>query len=102
MKIHFDIKKILQTFGYGERMHPARDWFILLASALMLVIASVAWNIFLLTKVERGEAIGDEMPQTTFEAAPIDKVQEVFESRKEEELRYRQQYRFVDPSLPGG
>jgi len=83
-------------------MHPARDWFMLLAAALILVLASVVWNVWLLTKVERGETIGTQAPVQGFEAAPIDSVRAIFEKRKAEELRYRQEYRFVDPSLPGG
>ena len=83
-------------------MHPARDWFALLSFALLLIGVSVGWNIWLLDKVERGEAISTDVKPASIESAPVDKVEEVFKTRKEEEQKYRQTYRFVDPSVTGG
>jgi hypothetical protein len=98
-KIPLDISKMTRKLGYGERTHPARDWFILLTAAAILLATSVAWNVWLFTKAENGEVIGDEKTAEAFDTTLIERVHEVFEERKEEELRYRQEYRFVDPSL---
>ena len=88
----------LKRFSYGQRIRPARDWFALLSVAIVLLIASVLWNLWLLKSVERGGTIGNEAPPPAFDAAPIESVRALFEARSEEERRYRQEYRFVDPS----
>ncbi|HEY0979297.1 MAG TPA: hypothetical protein VGE23_00420 [Candidatus Paceibacterota bacterium] len=98
MKMHFESKNLLARFSYGTRIHPTRDWFLLLSLATALIVASVAWNLWLLKSVERGGVIGSEQAPATFDAAPIESARAVFEARRGEELRYRQEYRFVDPS----
>lgn len=100
MKTSLSFGPLVKRFSYGTRLHPARDWFYVLLAATILIACSIAWNIWLLRSVEAGGTIGDEVVEVeSFDESPIESVRALFESRKEEQMRYRQEYRFVDPSL---
>ncbi len=91
--------KHVPKIGYGNRIRPLRDWFVLLAVALILLIASVAWNAWLFFRVTSGEGAASEAPVTStpvLDALP--KAREVLEIRASEETRYRSLYEFVDPA----
>ena len=98
MKFKPDISSITKRLGYGDRIRPARDWFLLLSVAFVLAIASIAWNAWLLVKVERGETLDASAAPALFDAAPIESVRALFENRAEEARKFKQEYRFVDPS----
>jgi len=98
MKLPFNPAGLISKLSYGDRPKPARDWFVLLSLATALVALSVAWNLWLMRDAERGALIGNEAPSTSFDAAPIESTRAVFEARKLEEFKFKQQYRFVDPS----
>ncbi|MBU2158600.1 hypothetical protein KJ848_00210, partial [Patescibacteria group bacterium] len=98
MKTSLDTKALLKHLSYGEHIRPARDWFTLLSVAVFLSGCSLAWNLWLLHTVEAGGVIGNEAASARFDTAPIQSVQGVFEGRKNEELRFTREYRFVDPS----
>lgn len=100
MKLSFSSGSFLQKLSYGREVSPARDWFYLLVAATLLIALSIGWNVWLLRSVEEGGTIGDEsVSAESFDSAPIESVRAVFEERRAEQLRYRQEYRFVDPSL---
>ncbi|HWH16113.1 MAG TPA: hypothetical protein VNU25_00805 [Candidatus Paceibacterota bacterium] len=99
MKTALPFKDLLKRFSYGNRPRPSRDWFMILSIATCLIVLSVGWNLWLLRSVEQGGVIGNEAPAASFDARPIEEIRAVFESRSLEELQFRQQYRFVDPSL---
>lgn len=100
MKTSLSFGPLLKKFSYGTRTHPARDWFYILLAATILIALSIAWNIWLLRSVEGGGTIGDETVEVeSFDESPIESVRALFKAREEEQLRYRQEYRFVDPSL---
>lgn len=102
MNISRIVSSLPRTVAYGERIRPTRDWFVLLSIASLLVVVSVVWNVFLLVRIERGEAIDGSTPTpTAFDNKPIEAVKQVFLERAEEERRFRQEYRFVDPSRSG-
>lgn len=102
MNLSHLMSSLPRAIAYGERIRPARDWFVLLVGASLLVVVSVVWNVFLLIRIERGEAIDGSVPAASaFDSKPIEAVQEVFLKRAEEERRFRQEYRFVDPSRSG-
>lgn len=100
MKNSLNLSPLLKKFSYGSDLHPARDWFYLLVVMTVLIALSIGWNVWLLRSVEKGGTIGDESVEIeSFDEAPIESVRAVFEERRTEQLRYRQEYRFVDPSL---
>lgn len=100
MKNLLNLGSVLKKFSYGNAVHPARDWFYLLVVMTVLIALSIGWNVWLLRSVEKGGTIGDESIEVdSFDEAPIESVRAVFEERRAEQLRYRQEYRFVDPSL---
>ncbi len=100
MKTSLNIGPLLKKFSYGSHVHPARDWFYLLVAMTAIIALSIAWNVWLLRSVEKGGTIGDESLEVeSFDETPIESVRAVFEARRTEQLRYRQEYRFVDPSL---
>ena len=89
-KVHF--------FTYGERLRPQRDWLVLLSITGVLLAISVAWNLWLFARVTNGEQIGDQQAQTQVHGAKLDAMNALFERRAQEEGRYLNEYRFVDPS----
>ncbi len=89
---------VLAKLSYGSRIHAARDWFALLSVVIALLILSVLWNLWLLKGVEQGAVIGTATSTPAFDAAPIESARALFQARSEEERKYRQEYRFVDPS----
>lgn len=100
MKTALSFGPLLKRFSYGTRLHPTRDWFYILLAASILVALSIGWNIWLLRSVEAGGTIGDETLEVeSFDNSSIESVRALFEARENEQLRYRQEYRFVDPSL---
>jgi hypothetical protein len=100
MKTSLDIRALLKRFSYGSRLRPARDWFLVLLCATLLIAVSVGWNLWLLQKVEQGGVIGEVGRQRPgLDERSIEPVRAVFKSREEERRRFRQEYRFVDPSL---
>ena len=98
MKHLTDISKGLKSVRYGTALHPSRDWLVLLACAFVGILASIAWNLWTFTKVTEGEPIGTEALSPAADRAPVDAVTKLFEKRAAEEARYRNEYRFVDPS----
>lgn len=93
----------LSFFRYGPRLEPVRDWFMLLGVLGALVSVSVLWNIWLFVGVAEGDTIGNapyEAPSLS--GASADAVRRIFDVRSEEQKRYENEYRFVDPSRPGG
>lgn len=100
MKTSLNLGPLLKKFSYGDQVHPSRDWFRLLMAMTILIAISIGWNVWLLRSVEHGGTIGDEtVTIESFDEAPIESVRAVFEERRSEQLQYRQEYRFVDPSL---
>lgn len=83
----------------GDRRKPSRDWFILLAIAFLILIASIGWNVWAFVRITSGEATGSaaQGPQGP-DVSVVEQVRTVFETRAAEENRYRTEYRFVDPS----
>ncbi len=98
MTMPFDMGSLLKKVSYGPRIRPTRDWLAILSVAGTLVVASIGWNLWLLRSVGQGGVIGNQSPPAAFDETPIESVRAVFESRAEEEARYADEYRFVDPS----
>lgn len=83
----------------GDRHKPSRDWLLLLALALIVLITSVGWNAWTFVRITNGEIVGDETPTVTGpNVDSIERVREVFSERALEQQRYTTEYRFVDPN----
>ena len=102
-KISFKLDSLSKLFTYGDRVHPTRDWLVLLGSAVVLFLLSVVWNVFLFSQIENGKPIGavPTKPSTPDVGASVTDVQQIFQQRATEENHYQSDYHFVDPSLPG-
>ena len=94
------LKKI---FAYGERIRPARDWFVLLGISILLLLLGIGWNVFLFNQFENAPATSNSVvaPAQQNASASITKVQTIFQQRATEETNYQQNYHFVDPSTSG-
>ena len=100
MKLSFSSDAFLKRFSYGATLRPARDWFLMLLVSALLFAGSVGWNVWLFRSVEQGAVIGESSTgRTGLDERSVEPVRRVFESRQEEQKRYRNEYRFVDPSL---
>jgi hypothetical protein len=71
---------------------------MLLVAFSVLLLCSLAWNLWLFSRVTNGEKIGSEQVASQPEIQ-LGEVKTLFESRAAEQTRYIQEYRFVDPSL---
>lgn len=85
--------------GYGSRLKPQRDWFILLSLFIVLLLASLLWNLWLFSKVTNGQAIGAATSTPAAPSVNLDTVKNVFETRAAERAGFQGSYHFVDPSL---
>lgn len=91
-------QKALHAIEYGEVLRPARDWFMLLSIAAILVLMSAAWNVWVFLQAGRGEPVGAQMEAPSGSGNAIEQAQALFEARRVEDARYRSEYQFVDPS----
>ena len=91
-------RSITKPFKYGLRLRPVRDWLVLLAFCLLLLLVSVGWNLWLFSEVTQGKQIGTATSTPAVEIK-LDQVQTLFGERAQERARYENEYRFVDPSL---
>ncbi len=101
MKFPTNINAVLHRFRYGTQLRPDRDWLVLLSVAAALIALSITWNFWLLAQVEHGQALRPSASVPSVNTAPIESVRAVFDARKQQEMRYRQEYKFVDPQQPG-
>lgn len=83
----------------GNRRQPSRDWLLLLALALLVLVASVGWNVWTFVRITNGEVVGDHTPVVTApDVSNVERVRKVFLDRTAEQQRYLNEYRFVDPN----
>ncbi len=98
MKSLGSLSKIFSALSYGPQLRPVRDWLVLLIVFVLLLLASVGWNLWLFNKVTKGEKIGDVTASQPV-VIKLDQVKRLFENRAAERARYTGEYRFVDPSI---
>jgi hypothetical protein len=92
------LKKLPLKKG-DNRSHPSRDWLVLLSVFLLLLAVSIAWNIWFFASVLEGEdVVAPGNGEGTVEESSLQRANAMFEARALEEVRYRSEYRFVDPS----
>ena len=95
------LSKYLQMFRYTGRLRPERDWLVLLSFAFVVLLVSIAWNVWFFIGLANGEntAPATTAPHTVSSAAAVTNVQNVFKARATEQNNYQQTYHFVEPSL---
>ena len=92
-------KRALSTFSYGERPNPARDWFMLLVVAAILLLASAAMNVLIYEGVKNVANNGTAPAAVSgLDASAINTVESVFKARDAQMQNYEKVYEFVDPS----
>lgn len=97
-KITASLQHLLKPQG-TKRLNPSRDWMFVLASGLVLIFASMFWNAwFFFAVLTQDKAIEAPALQQEVDASSFQKAQELFQKREAEEARYRNEYRFIDPS----
>jgi hypothetical protein len=92
----------LQVVRYGDRIDPARDWFIMLTVTAVTLIAIISWNIWAFDRVARGGVLGQVTDTSIpiFNRTSLDTIQQVFEKRSGEAAKYENgTYTYEDPSL---
>lgn len=99
--MNFHIPKqlaLLSRITYGKRVHPQRDWLILLAGVLLLLVFGALWSTVVYV---RGThlTVPDETAElgTPVSLEALERTTALFETRAKEEGRYRGEYHFVDP-----
>lgn len=96
---HFSLDDLKHGLTGDGQLHPARDWFVLLGIAAVLVGLSVGWNALIFMRVEAGETLGDPVAQAPkADTGSLESVKALFAERANERERYRTTYRFVDPA----
>jgi hypothetical protein len=97
------LKKFSRTFSYGSKMHPDRDWSILVSIAAILTALSIGFNAWLFIEASTGKlaASSAAAPDHLAPAINISTVQDVFKKRATEEDAYQNTDSFVDPSSAG-
>lgn len=95
-----NISTLFSRFGfrYGARLHPVRDWLVILAVFTLLLLVSLFWNIWLFTQATNGMVLGSSQAPEQAQVQ-LDQVKGLFDSRAAQQARYLQEYHFVDPSL---
>jgi len=91
-------KRALSTFSYGERLNPARDWFMLLVVAAILLLASAAMNVLIYEGVKDVASSSAPAAVSGVDASAINTVESVFKARDAQMQNYEKVYEFVDPS----
>ena len=93
------ITVLLRKFSHQgpSRPDPARDWTLLLSLALLMLLASLAWNTWFFLGALQEPAPAPVPAQATDDSG-IDTVRASFDERAAEGERYRSEYRFIDPS----
>ncbi|HRH24318.1 MAG TPA: hypothetical protein PK109_01885 [Candidatus Paceibacterota bacterium] len=82
-----------------KHLDPTRDWLLLLALVIIALIASVVWNAWFFFIALEEESTSQSAPvEATPDTNSVEKAQALFELRAAEEARYRNEYRFIDPS----
>ncbi|HEX8946618.1 MAG TPA: hypothetical protein VF829_00155 [Candidatus Paceibacterota bacterium] len=101
MKFPSNSLTFLRRFIYGTRLRPARDWFVLIVATSILLVASVAWNVFVFRTTITDQATvgvpvraGQSVNRTT-----LQRMQQIFNARAIEQEKYQTgAYVFRDPS----
>jgi hypothetical protein len=101
MNDHPSFSSLTTRLGYGAGLDPARDWIVLLIASAAVLVAVIAWNIWVFEHVAQGGGIGTDMAAepAAFSRTSLDTIRAVFANRAAEEAKYASgAYTFTDPS----
>jgi len=96
------LDSLKKFFSYGDRIHPARDWYVLLVITVLFLLIGIAANVYLFEELVNGKNLGaaTTVPHQAV-GDSVTAVQTLFQERATEENNYQSTYHFVDPSLSG-
>lgn len=77
---------------------PARDWFMVLAVSLAMLIVSVVWNVWFFGEVTKEKPLEVGEGADTLRTHETASVRELFEKREAAAKAYQETYVFVDPA----
>ena len=93
------LKSLFSKKRGDDHVHPVRDWLVILAVALAVLVLSALWNFWLFIQLANGKALSAVQPaQQQASQTSVTNVQDVFKARSTEKLNYQNTYHFVDPS----
>ncbi|MDB5195178.1 MAG: hypothetical protein JWO84_362 [Parcubacteria group bacterium] len=92
------LNKYLKVLRYGDRVHPMRDWLIIICIVCILFVASALWSYLIFRETSTNGVQASTGTTTPISTASLDTVRHVFETRAIERAHYLLDYRFVDPS----
>ncbi len=82
----------------GGQIHASRDWFALVIVAIVLITASTAYNLWLITRVTSGQGFGTLKKQAPIPDVSVANVDAAFAARAANQEIYLHSYHAVDPS----
>lgn len=95
--MNLGLSSITKKLHYGSQLRPARDWLVLLIVFAIGLGLSVAYNLYIFSKVTQGQQVGNA-PVEAPAQIQLDQVKTLFDDRAAQRGRYDSQYRFIDPS----
>lgn len=101
MNIFDTVISPLRRLRPGGLQDPARDWFVLLISSVIVLAGIIVWNVWAFDTVASGGAIGSAEPKAAplFSRATLEDIRTIFADRAAEEAKYvTGVYRYADPS----
>jgi hypothetical protein len=95
MSTFFSRKK---STSKDEQIHATRDWFVLVAIAIILVLASTLYNLWLVARITSGQSFGVSQKATVVPDVSTKSVDAIFAARGVSQNTYVHSYYIVDPS----
>jgi hypothetical protein len=95
------LSRAAQFFSYGKRLHPERDWLLLITVSIVLSAGILVWNIWAFDTVVQGGTIGGTATSSppVFSQSSLNTIHSVFAARAAENAKYvTGVYTFTDPS----
>jgi hypothetical protein len=91
--------RISRYLRYGDHIRPQRDWLFIMGMGAILFIVSASWSYWIFHRVSAGESLETQAGGApTINAATLESVKAIFDTRSAERAHYQNDYRFVDPS----
>lgn len=96
--MNFKLTKSSGAHHVRKPLNPRRDWFVLLGIASVLLLVSIAGNLWYFNLAMQDRTIGDGVLNGEEQALNLDSTRALFSERAAERARYVDGYGFTDPS----